>query len=151
MANVIQYNPFRDLFNWRNDAARLLGFTAPFPVFQGDGETLAAGWTPAVDIYEDSEGITLKADVAGIDPKDVDVKIENGILTMKGERKLEKEDKKDNYTRVERYYGAFTRSFTIPPQVDTAKVIAETKHGVLKVFLPKAPEAKPKQIQVKVS
>lgn len=151
MANLIQTNPFRDIFNWRNDASRLLGLTMPFPAFPADGETLTAGWTPAVDIYEDNEGITVKAELAGIDPKDVDVKIENGVLTLKGERKLEKEDKKDNYTRVERYYGAFSRAFTIPPQVDATKVMAETKNGVLKVFLPKTPEAKPKQITVKVS
>jgi len=146
MANLSRWTPFRDAYQLRDEMARLLAF----PRF-AEEEPLSATWGPAVDIYEDPEGITLKAEVAGLEPKDVDLKIENGVMTLKGERKLEKEDKKDNYTRVERSYGMFSRSFSIPPQVDVEKIRAETKNGVLQVFMPKKAEAKPKQISVKVS
>jgi HSP20 family protein len=147
MANLTRWNIFRDPVQFRDDFARLFG-QAGFPT---GTEELNAGWAPAVDIYEDNEGIMVKAEVPGVDPKDIDVKIENGVMTLRGERKLEKEDKKENYTRMERFYGSFMRSFTIPQQIDAEKVRAETKNGVLNLFLPKKAEAKPKQISVKVS
>jgi HSP20 family protein len=147
MANISRWTPFRDVFQLRDDWARSLGF----PRFPSENEELSATWGPAVDIFEDTEGITLKAEVPGVDPKDVELKIENGVMTLKGERKLEKEEKKENYTRMERFYGSFVRSFTLPPTVDTEKVRAETKNGVLQVFLPRKPESRPKQITVKVT
>jgi len=147
MGNLSRWTQYRDPQQIRDDFVKLFGV----PVASGTNEELNAGWAPAVDIYEDPEGISIRAEVPGIDPKDIDVKMENGVMTLKGERKLEKEDKKENYTRVERYYGSFSRSFTIPTQVDVEKVHAETKNGVLNVYLPKKAETRPKQISVKVS
>jgi HSP20 family protein len=144
MAIMARWEPFRDLMRLQDEVGRLFDERA-----YRSGESV--GWTPAVDIYEDEEGVTLRFELAGVDPKDVDVRFENGVLTLKGERKLEKEDKRENYHRVERSYGTFTRSFTLPGTVDAEKIRAESKDGVLTVALPKKAEAKPRSIQVKVS
>jgi HSP20 family protein len=103
-----------------------------------------------VDIYEDEHTVTLKLEVPGIDEKDIDVRIESNTLTVHGERKIEKEEKEENYRRVERQYGSFTRSFTLPSSVDTGQVSAHYDKGVLKINLAKKAEAKPKQIKVNV-
>ena len=108
------------------------------------------GFAPLVDIYEDEHNITLKIEVPGIDEKDIDVRIENNTLTVHGERKLEKEEKEENFRRVERQYGSFTRSFTLPTTVDAEKVSANYEKGILKISLAKKAEAKPKQIKVNV-
>ena len=108
-------------------------------------------WAPAVDIYEKGTDVVLKAELPGLDPKDVDIRIENNVLTLKGERKIEDEIKQENYHRVERAYGGFTRSFTLPSTVDTTNVKADYKDGVLRITLPKREEAKPKQIQVDIT
>jgi len=105
---------------------------------------------PPVDIYEDEHNITLKIEVPGIDEKDIDVRIENNTLTVHGERKIEKEEKEENFRRVERQYGSFTRSFTLPGSVDPGQVSADYDKGVLKIKLAKKAEAKPKQIKVNV-
>ena len=105
---------------------------------------------PPVDIYEDEHNIVLKIEVPGIDEKDIDVLIENTTLTVHGERKIEKEEKEENFRRVERQYGEFTRSFTLPSSVDLAQVSAHYDKGVLKINLSKKAEAKPKQIKVTV-
>jgi HSP20 family protein len=145
MAMLTRWDPWRELNRVNQEMSRIfderLGYRA--------GESV--GWTPATDIYEDEEGLTLRFELAGVDPKDVDIRFENGVLTIKGERKLEREDRKENYHRVERSYGAFTRSFSLPGTVDPEKIRAESKNGVLAVVLPKKSEAKPKSIQVKVS
>ena len=107
-------------------------------------------WTPACDIYEDEESVTLRFELAGVEPKDVDVRFENGVLTVRGERKLEREDRRENYHRVERSYGTFTRSFSLPGTLDPERIKAEAKNGVLQISLPKKAEAKPRAIQVKV-
>jgi HSP20 family protein len=107
-------------------------------------------FAPPVDIYEDEHNITLKLEVPGIDEKDIDVRIENTTLTVHGERKIEKEEKEENFRRVERQYGSFTRSFTLPSSVDTGQVSAHYDKGVLKINLAKKAEAKPKQIKVNV-
>ena len=107
-------------------------------------------FAPPVDIYEDEHNITLKLDVPGIDEKDIDVRIENTTLTVHGERKIEKEEKEENFRRVERQYGEFTRSFTLPSSVDPGQVTADYAKGVLKINLAKKAEAKPKQIKVNV-
>jgi HSP20 family protein len=109
------------------------------------------GFAPLVDIYEDEHNITLKIEVPGIDEKDIDVRIENNTLTVHGERKIEKEEKEENFRRVERQYGSFTRSFTLPTTVDPEKVSAIYDKGILKISLAKKAEAKPKQIKVNVS
>lgn len=144
MAILTRWEPYRDMVRLQDEMARLFddrGFRA--------GESV--GWTPAADIYEDGEGVTLRFELAGVDPKDVDIRFENGVLTLKGERKLEREDQRQNYHRIELAYGTFTRSFSLPGTVDADKIRAESKHGVLNVFVPKRPEAKPRSIQVKVS
>ena len=107
-------------------------------------------YAPPVDIYEDEHNITLKLEVPGIDEKDIDVRIENTTLTVHGERKIEKEEKEENYRRVERQYGEFTRSFTLPSSVNLDQVSANYDKGVLKINLAKKAEATPKQIKVNV-
>jgi len=145
MAMLTRYDPFRDLFRLQDELSR--GFEDRLSLRSGE----SVGWTPSCDIFEDSEGVSLRFELAGVDPKDVDVRFENGVLTLRGERKLEKEDKKENYHRIEMSYGAFTRTFSVPGSVDAEKIRAEAKNGVLTVTLPKKAEAKPKAISVKVS
>jgi HSP20 family protein len=144
MAMLSRWEPFRDLARLQDEMNRMfedrLGRTA--------GESV--GWTPACDIFEDEEGVTLRFDLAGVDPKDVDVRFENGVLTLRGDRKLEQEERRENYHRIERAYGTFTRSFSLPGTVDAEKIRADAKNGVLQVFLPKRAEAKPRPIQVKI-
>jgi HSP20 family protein len=105
---------------------------------------------PPVDIYEDKHNIILKIEVPGIDEKDIDVSIQNNTLTVHGERKIEKEEKEENFRRVERQYGSFTRSFTLPSSVDPGQVSARCDKGVLNINLAKKAEAKPTQIEVNV-
>ena len=107
-------------------------------------------FAPLVDIYEDEHTIALKMEVPGIDEKDIDVRLENNTLTVHGERKIEKEEKEENFRRIERQYGSFTRSFTLPSSVDPGQVTANYDKGVLKITLAKKADAKPKQIKVNV-
>lgn len=117
---------------------------------EGDSETLSAGnFIPAVDVYEDSQKVVLKLEVPGIRPDDLDIRVEGRTLTVRGERKFESEEKEENFHRIERRYGTFTRSFTLPATVDTDSIDAQSADGVLTVSLAKKPEAKPKQITVK--
>jgi HSP20 family protein len=141
---MTRWEPFRDLFRLQDEMSRMFDDRVV-----RNGESV--GWTPACDIFEDDEGVTLRFDLAGVEPKDVDIRFENGVLTLRGERKLDKEDKRDNYHRIERSFGTFTRSFSLPGTVDAEKIRAESKNGVLAVFLPKRSEAKPRSIQVNVS
>ena len=145
MALLTRFDPFRDLLRVQDEMSRLFDDRLAFR----SGESL--GWSPACDIYEDGEEVFVRLELAGVEPKDVDIRFENGVLTLKGERKLEKDDRRDNYHRVELAYGTFTRSFSLPGTVDPEKIRAEAKNGVLTIHLPKKPEAKPKAIQVKVS
>jgi HSP20 family protein len=105
-------------------------------------------WSPAVDIYETEGEIVVKAELPGVDRKDIQLHLENNVLTIRGERRFEKEAKEDNYHRIERSYGGFSRSFSIPTTVDEEKIHADYRDGVLKVVLPKKEQAKPKQIQI---
>jgi HSP20 family protein len=115
----------------------------------GADQALTAGsFVPAVDIYEDDQNIILTAEIPGIEDKDLDISLENGVLTISGERKMENEEKQDNFHRIERSYGRFTRSFTLPPRIDPEDVKAEFSNGVLKVTLAKRAETKPKQIKI---
>jgi HSP20 family protein len=121
---------------------------------RGTGEedwALGGSWAPAVDIYEQDGNLVLKAELPGVDPKDVDVRVENNVLSLRGERKLDQEVKKESYHRVERSYGGFARSFTLPSVVDTSNIKAEFRDGVLRMTLPKREEAKPRQIQINVA
>ncbi|HLJ89947.1 MAG TPA: Hsp20/alpha crystallin family protein [Candidatus Angelobacter sp.] len=118
---------------------------------EGPEEALTtAGFSPLVDVYEDEHTITLKLEVPGIDEKDIDVHIDNNALTVHGERKLEKGEKEENFRRIERRYGSFTRSFMLPSSLDIGQVSAYYDQGVLKISLAKKAEAKPKQIKVNV-
>src|SRR2546425_12649664 len=118
----------------------------------GEQESIAvAEWAPLVDITEDDKEYLIKAELPEVRKDDVKVAVENGVLTISGERKFEKEQKNKKYHRVERAYGSFVRSFTLPEGADADKVNAEFKDGVLKVHLPKSEEVKPKQIEVKVA
>ena len=118
---------------------------------EGPEEALTTtGFVPPVDVYEDEHNFTLKIEVPGVEEKDIDVRIENNTLVVHGERKFEKEEKEENYRRVERQYGSFTRSFTLPNSVDPGQVSAHYDKGVLKINLAKKAEAKPKQIKVTV-
>ena len=145
MAMLTRYDPFRDLFRFSEAMSR--GLEDQLGLRSGE----SMGWTPACDIYEDGEALTLRFELAGVDPKDVDIRFENGVLTLRGERKMEKEEKKDSYHRIELSYGAFTRSFSLPTAVDAERIRAESKNGVLTVTLPKKAEAKPRAITVKVN
>jgi HSP20 family protein len=145
MAIHQRWDPMRDLAKMQEEMARLFDDR----LASRAGESV--GWTPRCDIYEDEEGVTLRFELAGVDPKDVDIRFENGVVTLRGERKLDREENRDNYHRVEMSYGTFTRSFSLPGFIDVEKIRAESKNGVLSVHLPKRSEAKPKSIQVHVS
>jgi HSP20 family protein len=145
MTVLTRWDPFREFTTLQDRMNRL--FRDSFS--DGREEALTTtSFAPAVDVYEDEHNVALKIEVPGIDEKDIDVRIENNTLTVHGERNFEKEEKEENYRRVERQYGSFTRSFTLPNTVDTEKVSANYEKGVLKVTLPKKAEAKPKQIRV---
>lgn len=144
MAMMTRWEPYRELARLQDEVSRLFDDR----VFR---TSESVGWTPACDIYEDEESVTLRFELAGVEPKDVDVRFENGVLTVKGERKLEKEENRTNYHKIERSYGTFTRSFSLPGTLDPERIKAESKHGVLAITLPKKAEAKPRAIQVKVS
>ncbi len=117
-----------------------------------ESETLATGsFVPAVDIYEDAQHIALKLEVPGIRQEDLDIRVENQSLTVRGERKFESDEKEENFHRIERRFGSFIRSFTLPQTVDTESIKAAYDNGVLKISLAKKAEAKPKQIKVEVS
>ena len=145
MATLTRWDPLRELNRMQEAMSHAMGEDRVFRA----GESV--GWTPACDIYEDGEEIAVRAELAGIDPKDVEVRFENGVLTLKGLRKLEKEEQRENYHRVEMSYGTFTRAFSLPATIDAERIRAEAKMGVLVIHLPKKPESKPKSIQVKVS
>lgn len=146
---IIRWEPFRDLVSSQDRFDRL--FTETFPRFFEEGEAPMGTWTPAVDIYESDHDLKIKAELPGVDPKDIEARVENGALYLKGERKFEKESKDENYHRVERSYGSFMRTFSLPASVDTEKVAAEYKDGVLTLTLPKKEEAKAKTIKVQAS
>jgi HSP20 family protein len=147
MTVVTRWDPFREFSTLQDRMNRL------FRDSYGDAREEAlttSTFAPPVDVYEDEHNITLKIEVPGIDEKDIDVRIENNTLTVHGERKFEKEEKEENFRRVERQYGSFTRSFTLPNTVDAEGVQANYEKGILKVRLAKKAEAKPKQIKVNI-
>lgn len=146
---ITRWDPFRDVLALQNRMNSL--FRDYNEAVAGEDALTTASFVPPVDIYEDAEKVVLKLEVPGIDQKDLDVRVENHTLTVKGERKLEKEEKEQNFHRVERRYGSFYRSFTLPNTVDTESVAASYNAGVLKLELKKKAEAQPKQIQIKVA
>ena len=146
MTVLTRWDPFRELNALQGRLNRLFE-----EQYGGREESLTTGaFVPPVDIYEDEHSIQLKLEVPGIDEKDLDIKVENNTLTVTGERKFEKEEKEENFHRVERRYGSFTRSFTLPQTVNTEDIQADYSQGVLKIRLAKRAEAKPKQIKVTI-
>ena len=143
MTVLTRWEPFREFTTLQDRMNRL--FRDSFGSESEEALT-STSFAPAVDVYEDEHNVTLKIEVPGIDEKDIAVRIENNTLTVHGERKFEKEEKEENFRRVERQYGSFTRSFTLPNTVDSAHY----DKGVLKITLAKKAEAKPKQIKVNV-
>lgn len=142
---INRWDPFREVVALQNRVNSLFR-----EMNDGDSPLTTASFVPAVDIYEDSKKVVLKLEVPGIEEKDLDVRVENNTLTVKGERKFEKEEKEENFHRIERRYGSFYRAFTLPPTVDTEHIGASYTNGVLKLELSKKPEAQPKQIKVNV-
>jgi HSP20 family protein len=144
---IVKYNPFRELRTMQDQMNRMLdmAWNREF------GEELKEGvWQPPVDIYEDEHSVVIKAEVPDVDQKDIEVRIENNTLTLKGERKHSSEIKKENYYRVERYFGQFQRSFSLPQSINQDNVQATCEKGILTITLPKRDEMKPKQISVEV-
>jgi HSP20 family protein len=146
-----RWEPLKELDDLQNRFAKLFGLTTP-RVANGDKELMTvAEWAPFVDIVENDIEWMVKADLPEVKKEDVKVTVDNGVLTITGERKMEKEEKDVKFHRVERSYGTFLRSFTLPEGADGARVAADFKDGVLKVHLPKTEKAKPKTIEVKVA
>ena len=143
MLNLVTYDPFRELRKIQKEMNRF--FDAGN---LRNTELSRGGWNPNVDIFETGDGLVIEAELAGLDPKDVEVSVENGVLTIHGERRFEKKDEGENFHRIERGYGTFTRSFTLPPTVSGDNVAAHFDNGVLRLELPKRTEAKPKKIEI---
>ena len=144
---IVKYNPFRDLRAMQEQMNRLLDMAWNREI----GEELKEGiWQPPVDIYEDENSVVIKAELPGVDQKEIDIRIEDNTLTLRGERKHSQDVKKENYHRVERFYGTFQRSFSLPHTIDQEHVKATCEQGVLTITLPKREEKKPKQISVEV-
>jgi HSP20 family protein len=150
MTVLTRFEPFREFSTLQDRINRVFRDSYGHGSAAQDESLTTTSFAPAVDVYEDEHNVTLKIEVPGIDEKDIDVRLENNTLTVHGERTIEKEEKEENYRRVERQYGSFTRTFTLPTTVDSEKVSATYDKGVLKIALPKKAEAKPKQIKVNV-
>ena len=145
MTMLTRWDPFRELSTIQDRMNRL--FQDAYAPNREEGLSTAA-FAPATDVYEDENHVTLKLELPGIDVKDLDIRVENNHLIIRGERKFEKEEKEENFRRVERQYGTFVRSFSLPSTVDTDNINASYDKGVLSITMPKRAEAKPKQIQV---
>ncbi len=148
---LVRWNPFSELERIQREVNRLFDDTALRRMSPEGEEPIASAWIPPVDIAEDKDRITVSVDLPGLDRDDVKVAIEDNRLTISGERKFEKKSEDREWSRVERAYGAFTRTFTLPNIIDTDHVEATMDRGVLTVVLPKREEAKPKQIDVRVA
>jgi len=147
MNSITRWEPFRNFSTLQDQVNRLFETS-----FQGKADTSElTTWAPMVDIYETENELVLKVDLPGIDEKDLDVRVENNMLTIRGERKFEEKVKEDNYLRIERSYGSFSRSFSLPTTVNTEAINAQYTNGVLTVELAKRAESKPKQVKVNVT
>ena len=144
-ASITRFEPFRGVTTLQDQINRL--FTETFDRSEGGNLT---PWAPAVDIFETEHELVVKADLPDVKPEDLDIRVENNILTIRGERKFEKKVTEDKYLRVERSYGSFSRSFSLANTVNTEAIKADYKDGVLTLSIPKREEAKPKQIKVQV-
>jgi HSP20 family protein len=146
MRSLIRWEPFRGASSLQDQVNRLFS-----DVFERKAEESSlTAWAPSVDIYETEHELVVKADLPDVDPKDLDIRVENNILTIRGERKFEKKVNEETYLRVERAYGSFARSFTLANTVNSEAIKADYQNGVLTLGIPKKEEAKPKQIKVNV-
>ncbi len=142
--NVVKYDPFRELRSLQDEMNRIFSGVAP----ASREDMLNGAWSPKVDIFENKDSLVLEAELPGMDRDDFELSFENNVLTLKGERRFEKKTENDNYHRVERSYGAFTRSFTLPQTVTVEGVKAEFNNGILHLSLPKREETKARKIEV---
>ena len=147
---LTKWDPFKDLLSLQDRMNRLFDESVR-NVKPGDEALSSAIWSPAVDIYETDDEVVVKAELPEVDQKDIDIQIENNTITLRGERKFNKETKKENFHRIERAYGSFSRSFTLPGVIDQEKIRADYKDGILKISMPKREETKPKQIKVAIT
>ena len=146
--NIVRFDPFRDMVALQERVNRAFGDYRRFD----DDLTARGTWVPPVDIFENEKHeLVLKAELPDVNREDINLKVENSTLTLSGEKRFEKDVKEEHFHRVERSYGSFSRSFTLPQTVDTGRIAADYKNGVLTVRLPLREEAKPKQIQVSVN
>lgn len=143
---VTRWDPFRDLNMLQDRMNRL--FDDAGRRWRPDEPISTTAWSPAIDIFETEGEIVVKAELPGLERKDITVHLENNVLTLRGERRFEKEAKEENYHRIERSYGGFSRAFSIPMNVDEQSIIADYKDGILNIRLPKKEQAKPKQIKI---
>jgi len=146
--NIVRWDPFRELEGIQGRLIRLVG-ERPYLGLEGE-EPAFASWTPSVDVQETEKEYVIKADLPEVKNEDVNVEFDNGVLTVEGERKLEKEEKGKTFHRIERGYGKFVRRFALPTEIDGTRIAAEFKEGVLNVHLPKSPNGK-RAIAVKVA
>src|SRR5580765_3841999 len=144
---ITRWDPFRELSSPQN---RVNSLFQDYGRSTQDELTTSGSFIPAVDVYEDEHKVVLKLEVPGVKQEDLDVQVENQTLTVRGQRTFEKEEKEENFQRIERRYGSFSRSFSLPPTISTESVKADYENGVLKIELAKREEAKPKQIKVNV-
>jgi HSP20 family protein len=150
MTMITRWDPFRVLSSLQDRMNRLFQESFSGPTGAREEALVSGSFVPPVDVYEDDQNVVLKMEVPGINQNDIDVQLENNVLTVRGERKFEKEEKEENFQRIERRYGSFSRSFSLPNSVDPEKVNASYDNGVLSITLAKRAEAKPKQIKVNV-
>jgi HSP20 family protein len=143
---IIRWDPFRDIITLREKMNRL--FEDAVTARGEEKDMISSTWIPSVDIYETENSLVLTAEVPGVDENNIEIKIEDNTLSLKGERNFEEETSEENYHRIERSYGSFYRSFTIPRNVDQEKIKAEHQSGVLRITMPKKPESKPKTVKV---
>ena len=144
--NITRYDPWRSLEDWRQELDRMF-----HPLLQRDEDTshvVGGDWAPAVDIKEEDERYLIRADIPGVKPEDIEITMENGVLSIRGERKFEETEEKDNFRRVERSHGIFYRRFSLPDNTDADAVHATGKDGVIEITIPKTTDKQPKRIEV---
>jgi len=143
---IVRWDPFRDSVAFRERMNRL--FDNAISSHTDENDLIGSSWSPSVDIYETDNALILTAEVPGLQEKDIEIQIEDNTLSIKGERQFAKETKKENYHRVERSYGSFCRSFSLPGYIDQEKIKAEHENGILKILMPKKKELKPKTVKI---
>ena len=147
---IVRWDPFRDVMTLQDRMNRLFDQTMSRTRADDEEGFTASTWAPAVDIFETAESLVMKAELPGVSREQIDIQVRDNTLTLKGERKFERDVKDENYLRVERSYGAFQRAFSLPATIQKDRIKAVFRDGVLEVSIPKAEEAKPKQVKIDV-